>query len=127
MKCLLHRILCHAQFGADLSLERSALFADEEFLQLIEQRGVVRRAVLSLQSGEHLLQHRQRPAALVKPISAQRFRELEIGDLRLEQFLQWDMRTALVPLNTAGAMPLAGQETFERHKQIRTQTSLLAP
>src|SRR5947208_1452894 len=37
------------------------------------------------------------------------------------------MRTALVPLNTAGAMPLGGEETFERDKQVRTQTSLLAP
>src|SRR6266496_212588 len=37
------------------------------------------------------------------------------------------MRTALVPLNAAGAMPLGCEETFERHKQVRTQTSLLAP
>src|SRR4029453_13073862 len=37
------------------------------------------------------------------------------------------MRTALVPLNAAGAMPLSGEEMFERHKQVRTQTSLLAP
>src|SRR6266545_7300829 len=37
------------------------------------------------------------------------------------------MRTALVPLNAAGAMPLASEKTFERHKQIRPQTSLLAP
>src|SRR5690349_4684152 len=37
------------------------------------------------------------------------------------------MWTALVPLNAAGAMPLGGEETFERHKQIRTQTSLFAP
>src|SRR5438132_12727591 len=127
MKCLLHRILCHAQFGSNFRLCWPARFANEEFFQPIEQRRIARGSVLSLESGEYLLQHRQRPAALVKPISAQRFRELEIGDLRLEQFLQWDMRTALVPLNTAGAMPLAGQETFERHKQIRTQTSLLAP
>src|SRR5438876_220480 len=37
------------------------------------------------------------------------------------------MRTALVPLNAAGALPLGGEETFERDKQVRTQTSLLAP
>src|SRR6266480_6656001 len=37
------------------------------------------------------------------------------------------MRTALVPLNAAGAMPLGCEETFERDKQVRTQTSLLAP
>src|SRR6476659_8420202 len=37
------------------------------------------------------------------------------------------MRTALVPLNAVGAMPLSGEETFERHQQIRTQTSLLLP
>src|SRR6266478_2972597 len=36
------------------------------------------------------------------------------------------MRTGLVPLNAAGAIPLGGEETFERHKQIRAQTSLLA-
>src|SRR6266478_6125385 len=36
------------------------------------------------------------------------------------------MWTALVPLNATGAMPLARQKTFKRHKQIRTQTSLLA-
>src|SRR5713101_2080269 len=123
---LFHRILCHAQFGSNFRLGGPALFANEEFFQLIEQRSIARGSVLSLESGEYLLQHRQRPAPLVKPISAQRFGELEIGDLRLEQFLQWDMRTALVPLNTAGALPLAGQEMFERHEQIRTQTSLLA-
>src|SRR5438876_1281888 len=37
------------------------------------------------------------------------------------------MRTALVPLNAAGAMPLGCEKTFERDKQVRTQTSLLAP
>src|SRR2546430_7370879 len=37
------------------------------------------------------------------------------------------MRTALVPLNAAGAMPLGCEETFERDKQVRTQTPLLAP
>jgi hypothetical protein len=37
------------------------------------------------------------------------------------------MRTGFVSLNAAGAMPLGGEETFQRHKQIRTQASLLAP
>jgi hypothetical protein len=37
------------------------------------------------------------------------------------------MWTALVPHNASGAMPLASEKTFERHKQIRSQTSLLAP
>src|SRR5213593_4153336 len=37
------------------------------------------------------------------------------------------MRTALVPLNAAGAMPLGCDETLERDKQVRTQASLLAP
>src|SRR6266508_4402325 len=37
------------------------------------------------------------------------------------------MRTALVPLNAASAMPLGCEETFEGHKQVRTQTSLFAP
>src|SRR5213596_1872355 len=37
------------------------------------------------------------------------------------------MRTGLVPLNAAGAMLLGGEETLERHQQVRTQTTLLAP
>src|SRR4029453_6213233 len=37
------------------------------------------------------------------------------------------MRTALVPLNATGAIPLGSEETFERHEQVRTQTSLLTP
>ena len=41
MKRLLHRVLCHAQFGGDISLCWLPAFADEEFLQLVEQRRVV--------------------------------------------------------------------------------------
>ncbi len=36
------------------------------------------------------------------------------------------MLTALIALNAAGALPLARQKTFKRHKQVRTQPSLLA-
>src|SRR5678815_5233642 len=59
-------------------------------------------------------------------VGTQRFRQLEIGGLRLEQFIQRDVRAGLVPLDSNGPATLAGQKTFERHKQIRTQTSLLA-
>jgi hypothetical protein len=103
------------------------LFADEEFLQTVEQHRVVRGSVLRLQSSEHLFQDGQGPSTLVKAVSAQCFRELKIGDLRLEQLVEGDMWTALVPLNAASAMLLTSQETFERHKQVRTQTTLLAP
>src|SRR5262249_48088651 len=37
------------------------------------------------------------------------------------------MRAALVPLNSRGALLLAGYETFDRHKQIRAQAAFLAP
>src|SRR4029453_4989561 len=36
------------------------------------------------------------------------------------------MRTALKSLNSAGALPLASQKTFEGYEEIRAQTSLLA-
>src|SRR5439155_10740260 len=61
-----------------------------------------------------------------KLVSAQGFCPLKISELRLEQFVQRDMRAALVPLNSGGALLLAGYETFDRHKQIRTQASFLA-
>src|SRR5262245_23644444 len=127
MKRLLHRVFSHAQFGGDLSLCWSSAFADEEFLQPVEQRRIARRSIFRLQATDHLLQHRQRPVPLVKPVSAPGFRQFKIGDVRLEQFLQRNMRTGLVPLNSSRAMLLASEKTFERHKQIRTQTSLLAP
>src|SRR5436190_19428134 len=127
MKRLFHRILCHAQLCGNLSLCSQSPFADKKFLLPIEQHRVARRSVLRLQPNEHLLQHCQRPVPLVKPVCAPGLRQLKIGDLRLEQFVQRDMWTALVPLNATGAMPLGREETFERHEQVRTQTSLLAP
>src|SRR5262245_35051599 len=127
MKRLLHRVLSHAQFGTDLSLEAPAFFANEEFFKAIEQGRVVRGSVLRFQSSEHLLQHRQGPVPFVKPVSTPGFRQLKIGGLRLEQFVQRDMGTRLISFNSTRAVPLAGQKTFERYKQIRTQTSLLAP
>ena len=63
---------------------RSPRFADKKFLQPIEQHRVARRLVLRLKSTEHLFQHRQRPVPLVKPVSAPGFRQLNVGDLRLE-------------------------------------------
>ena len=81
MKCLLHRVLSHAQFSSDLSLCWPSTFAYEEFLQLVKQRRIARSLVLRFQSTEHLFQHRQGPVALVKPVSAQSFRELEVGGL----------------------------------------------
>src|SRR6266487_1373131 len=37
MKRLLHRVLSHAHFDADLSLSWPPVFANEEFLQTLEQ------------------------------------------------------------------------------------------
>src|SRR5215813_7864750 len=126
MKGLLHRVLSHAQLGGDLRLCWPTAFANEEFLQPVEQERVARDFVLSLQSREHLFQRHQSPAALVKLVSAERFRQLKIGRLGLEQSVQGNVGTSLVSLNSAGAVLLASEETFQRHKQIRTQTSFLA-
>src|SRR5439155_10232590 len=71
-------------------------------------------------------QHRQNPATLVKPVSAQGLRQFELGSLVRQQFVQRNRRAGLVPLNTGGAVPLAGQKTFDRHEQIRTRTPFLA-
>src|SRR6266496_5219118 len=125
MERLLDRVLSHTQFIGNLRLRRTIRFVSEQRFQAFEQNHIASGPVLVSELSQHLIQQRQRPAALVKLVSSQCIRRFETATLALLQLIQWNQPLAFTTPDSHSAVPLVRQKMFERGEQIGTQAPFL--